>query len=138
MQAAPGTWFQAYLPGDEAQIDALIDRVAAAGVTTLVLTVDTPVAATITPGDNVRAGFFTPLRPSAALAWQGLAHPRWRCSGTVHCALWRRMECRISRTTMQAAARRYCRRTCCEISRTGATSAGVTRQPYGDAGRGAW
>ncbi|MEN4918376.1 alpha-hydroxy acid oxidase [Achromobacter spanius] len=75
MEAAPGTWFQAYLPGDQAQIDALIDRVAAAGVDTLVLTVDTPVAAN--RENNVRAGFSTPLRPSLGLAWQGLTHPRW-------------------------------------------------------------
>ncbi|WP_175173161.1 alpha-hydroxy acid oxidase [Achromobacter pestifer] len=86
MQAAPGTWFQAYLPGDEAQIAALIDRVAAAGVTTLVLTVDTPVAAN--RENNVRAGFSTPLRPSAGLAWQGLTHPRW-LFGTFLRTLWR-------------------------------------------------
>ncbi|MHC3907534.1 alpha-hydroxy acid oxidase [Achromobacter marplatensis] len=86
MQAAPGTWFQAYLPGDDAQIAALIDRVAAAGVTTLVLTVDTPVAAN--RENNVRAGFSTPLRPSAALAWQGLTHPRW-LFGTFLRTLWR-------------------------------------------------
>lgn len=75
MEAAPGTWFQAYLPGDGAQIAALIDRVAAAGVGTLVLTVDTPVAAN--RENNVRAGFSTPLRPSVGLAWQGVTHPRW-------------------------------------------------------------
>lgn len=75
MEQAPGTWFQAYLPGDDAQIAALIDRVAAAGVDTLVLTVDTPVAAN--RENNVRAGFSTPLRPSLGLAWQGLTHPRW-------------------------------------------------------------
>ena len=75
MEAAPGTWFQAYLPGDQAQIAALIDRVAEAGVDTLVLTVDTPVAAN--RENNVRAGFSTPLRPSLGLAWQGLTHPRW-------------------------------------------------------------
>lgn len=75
MQAAPRTWFQAYLPGDPEQIRALIERVAAAGVSTLVITVDTPVAAN--RENNVRAGFSTPLRPSARLAWQGLTHPRW-------------------------------------------------------------
>ncbi|BEG72987.1 alpha-hydroxy acid oxidase [Achromobacter xylosoxidans] len=75
MDAAPGTWFQAYLPGDGAQIAALIDRVAAAGVDTLVLTVDTPVAAN--RENNVRAGFSTPLRPGVGLAWQGVTHPRW-------------------------------------------------------------
>lgn len=86
MHAAPGTWFQAYLPGDESQIAALIDRVAGAGVTTLVLTVDTPVAAN--RENNVRAGFSTPLRPSLGLAWQGLTHPRW-LFGTFLRTLWR-------------------------------------------------
>lgn len=36
--AAPETWFQAYLPGETAKIEALIDRVERAGVKTLVLT----------------------------------------------------------------------------------------------------
>ncbi|ANN75900.1 alpha-hydroxy acid oxidase [Bordetella flabilis] len=75
MAQAPGTWFQAYLPGDDAQIAALIDRVAAAGVQTLVLTVDTPTQAN--RENNVRTGFSTPLRPSLDLAWQGITHPRW-------------------------------------------------------------
>jgi L-lactate dehydrogenase (cytochrome) len=75
MDAAPGSWFQAYLPGDTARIDALIDRVRAAGVRTLVLTVDIPVAGN--RENNIRAGFSTPLRPSLGLAWDGLSHPRW-------------------------------------------------------------
>lgn len=75
MAAAPHTWFQAYLPGDMAQIDGLLDRVQAAGVQTLVITVDTPVAAN--RENNVRAGFSTPLKPSLSLAWQGISHPRW-------------------------------------------------------------
>jgi L-lactate dehydrogenase (cytochrome) len=68
-------WFQAYLPGDSAQIIALIDRVARGGFTTLVLTVDVQVAGN--RENNVRAGFSSPLRPSLALAWQGVTHPRW-------------------------------------------------------------
>lgn len=72
---APDTWFQAYLPGIPAHIDALIARVAKAGFTTLVLTVDIPVSAN--RENNVRNGFSTPLRPSLGLAWQGLTHPRW-------------------------------------------------------------
>lgn len=75
MAAAPGTWFQAYLPGDPVQIEGLLARVEAAGVETLVITVDTPVAGN--RENNLRAGFSTPLRPSLALAWQGLTHPRW-------------------------------------------------------------
>ncbi len=74
-QANPAAWFQAYLPGDEANITALIQRVQQAGFKTLVITVDTPVASN--RENNVRAGFSTPLRPNLALAWQGLTHPRW-------------------------------------------------------------
>ena len=86
MAAAPHTWFQAYLPGDQGQIDALLDRVAAAGVQTLVITVDTPVAAN--RENNVRAGFSTPLRPGPGLAWQGISHPRW-LFGSFLKTLWR-------------------------------------------------
>lgn len=75
--AAPGTWFQAYLPGDRSRIDALIDRVAAAGFPTLVVTVDIPVWAN--RENNVRTGFSLPLRPSLRLAMDGIAHPRWLC-----------------------------------------------------------
>lgn len=73
--AAPGTWFQAYLPGEVPKIEALIERVDRAGVQTLVLTVDTAVLAN--RENNVRAGFSTPLKPGLRLAWQGLTHPRW-------------------------------------------------------------
>jgi L-lactate dehydrogenase (cytochrome) len=71
----PGTWFQAYLPGVNEHITALIERVARGGFATLVLTVDTPVPAN--RENNVRAGFSTPLRPSVQLAWEGITHPRW-------------------------------------------------------------
>jgi len=73
--ASPQAWFQAYLPGDEASISALIERAAQAGFHTLVITVDTPVAAN--RENNVRSGFSTPLRPSLRLAWEGVTHPRW-------------------------------------------------------------
>ena len=73
--AAPETWFQAYLPGEAAKIEALIERVDRAGVKTLVLTVDTAVLAN--RENNVRAGFSTPLKPSMRLAWEGITHPRW-------------------------------------------------------------
>lgn len=73
--AAPSAWFQAYLPGDTARIDALLDRVAVAGYQTLVVTVDLPVAGN--RENNVRSGFSTPLRPSLRLAWDGLTRPRW-------------------------------------------------------------
>lgn len=75
IQEAPGTWFQAYLPGDPAKIDALVERSRRAGYETLVLTVDIPVSAN--RENNVRTGFSTPLKPSLRLAWDGLTRPRW-------------------------------------------------------------
>lgn len=72
---APDAWFQAYLPGDPARIEALVDRVARAGFDVLVLTVDTPTRAN--RENLVRVGFTTPLRPGPRLAWDGLIRPRW-------------------------------------------------------------
>src|SRR5688572_10961566 len=72
--ACPGTWFQAYMPAPP-KIPALVDRVIDAAFKTLVVTVDGGVRSN--RENNIRAGFSTPLRPSAALAWQGVTHPRW-------------------------------------------------------------
>jgi L-lactate dehydrogenase (cytochrome) len=74
-QEGKSAWFQAYLPGDVSRIEALIERVARAGFDTLVITLDTPVAAN--RENNVRAGFSTPLKPSMHLAWDGITHPGW-------------------------------------------------------------
>jgi len=82
---SPGTWFQAYLPGDQARIDALIDRVERAGFRTLVVTVDIPISAN--RENNIRTGFSTPLRPSLRLAWDGLVRPRWVASTFVRTLL---------------------------------------------------
>jgi L-lactate dehydrogenase (cytochrome) len=71
----PDAWFQAYLPGAENRITALIDRVERAGFKTLVITVDTAVLSN--RENNIRAGFSTPLRPSLRLAWDGLMSPGW-------------------------------------------------------------
>jgi L-lactate dehydrogenase (cytochrome) len=73
--ANPDAWFQAYLPGDEANIVALVERVRQAGFPTLVVTVDASIASN--RENMIRAGFSTPLRPSIALAWEGITHPRW-------------------------------------------------------------
>jgi len=73
--ACPGTWFQAYLPGEDERIAKLIERVERAGFQTLVITVDTAVLSN--RENNIRAGFSTPLRPSLRLAWDGITHPRW-------------------------------------------------------------
>jgi L-lactate dehydrogenase (cytochrome) len=74
-QAAPGTWFQAYLPGDVTRILALLARAKQARYETLVVTVDIPVSAN--RENNIRTGFSTPLKPSLRLALDGLTHPRW-------------------------------------------------------------
>jgi L-lactate dehydrogenase (cytochrome) len=73
--ANPDAWFQAYLPGDSQRVEALVDRVAAAGFGTLMVTVDTAVLPN--RENNVRNGFSTPLRPSLRLLWDGITHPRW-------------------------------------------------------------
>jgi len=75
VKANPQAWFQAYLPGDEPNIIALVQRAQTAGFKTLVITVDTPVQAN--RENNVRAGFSTPLRPGIRLAWDGITHPKW-------------------------------------------------------------
>ncbi|MEQ9815375.1 MAG: alpha-hydroxy acid oxidase [Azospirillaceae bacterium] len=74
-RAAPGTWFQAYLPGEIARIDALLDRAVAAGYETLLVTVDLAVGGN--RENHVRAGFSAPLRPTPRLAFDGLVRPRW-------------------------------------------------------------
>ena len=68
-------WFQAYLPGDTARIRKLVDRCIEAGFDTLVLTIDVPVNAN--RENNVRSGFYKPLRPTPRLAWDCVSHPRW-------------------------------------------------------------
>ncbi|WP_240612424.1 alpha-hydroxy acid oxidase [Salinicola lusitanus] len=69
------TWFQAYLPAGREAIRSLVARVQAAGFTTLVITLDTPVATN--PDNNRRAGFSSPMKPSVRLAWDGISHPGW-------------------------------------------------------------
>jgi L-lactate dehydrogenase (cytochrome) len=74
-RAAPGSWFQAYLPPTTERIASLVDRVAGAGFETLVVTVDSAVRGNVE--NYSRSGFTSPLRPGLALLWQGITHPRW-------------------------------------------------------------
>jgi len=74
-RAAPRTWFQAYLPGHPDQIRRLLERVAAAGFKTLVITVDVPV-----PGNrevDKQNGFNVPLKLTPKIMWDGISHPSW-------------------------------------------------------------
>ena len=82
----PDAWFQAYLPGDQLRIDRLVDRVAAAGFGTLVVTADTPVLGN--REHNTRSGFSMPIRVTPKVAWQSATHPRWLL-GTVAQTFWR-------------------------------------------------
>lgn len=74
-KAAPGTWFQAYLPGDAGRVVELVNRIRNAGFKTLVVTVDLPVM--VNPENYLRNGFSSPLRPSLRLAWDGISRPAW-------------------------------------------------------------
>ena len=69
------TWFQLYVGGDAAIADSLLDRAEAAGIRTLVLTVDANFPARRLR--DRRNGFALPLRPSAGLLADLLLHPRW-------------------------------------------------------------
>jgi L-lactate dehydrogenase (cytochrome) len=73
--ANPRAWFQAYVPPTADKLEALLDRVKAAGIETLVITVDSPVGSN--RENNLRAGFSSPLRPNLRLALDGLLRPRW-------------------------------------------------------------
>ena len=75
IDAAPGTWFQAYMPKTLAEIDVFVARLDAAKVSTLVVTVDSAVVPN--RENNVRNGFRTPLRPNLALLRDGVSHPGW-------------------------------------------------------------
>lgn len=75
IETNPRAWFQAYVPGEEDRIEALVARVAAAGYRTLVLTADTAVLAN--RENNLRAGFSTPLRFTPRLLWDFGIKPRW-------------------------------------------------------------
>jgi L-lactate dehydrogenase (cytochrome) len=68
-------WFQAYLAGDQGRIDRLVDRVAAAGYRTLVVTADTPILGN--REHNTRSGFSMPVRVTPRVIWQSATHPRW-------------------------------------------------------------
>ena len=71
----PDMWFQAYIPSRREVIGPLIERVAAAGIKTLVVTVDVPIASV--REIEVRNGFSVPLRLSTRLMLGGLSRPRW-------------------------------------------------------------
>lgn len=68
-------WFQLYPWGDAALTDALLGRAQAAGVRTVVVTLDVPT--TGARERDLRNGFTVPVRLSAGTAADVLRHPRW-------------------------------------------------------------
>lgn len=68
-------WFQLYPARDAAITKDLLSRAAAAGVSTLVLTVDTPVLPN--RERDMRNGFGFPPKPTLRLALDVLRHPGW-------------------------------------------------------------
>lgn len=78
VEAAPGTWFQVYMPKTFADMRALVERVSAAKVSALVVTVDSSVVPN--RENNLRTGFKTPLRPNLRLLLDGITHPTWSLS----------------------------------------------------------
>ncbi|MGK6305772.1 alpha-hydroxy acid oxidase [Variovorax sp. DT-64] len=75
MREAPGTWYQAYLPAQHAVIDPLLERLKAAEVGVLVITVDVQIASV--RENELRNGFSIPLRFTPRLMAGGLMRPRW-------------------------------------------------------------
>src|SRR5258705_5041898 len=71
----PAAWYQAYLAGDASRIEPLVDRVAAAGYDTFVVTADVPVPSN--REHNIRTGFQVPLLITPRVAWDVATHPHW-------------------------------------------------------------
>ncbi|MFO1107598.1 MAG: alpha-hydroxy acid oxidase [Bradyrhizobium sp.] len=71
----PAAWYQAYLAGVPERIEPLVDRVAAAGFDTFVVTADVPVPPN--RENNIRNGFQTPMKITPRVAWDIATHPRW-------------------------------------------------------------
>jgi L-lactate dehydrogenase (cytochrome) len=71
----PAAWYQAYLAGDVSRIEPLVDRVAAAGYDTFVVTADVPVPPN--RENNIRNGFKIPLEITPQIAWDTVTHPHW-------------------------------------------------------------
>jgi L-lactate dehydrogenase (cytochrome) len=74
--AAKGpVWFQMYLWRDRGLLKEMLDRVKAAGVQVLVVTVDVPCAGN--RDRDRRNGFTVPPRVTARALADGMTHPRW-------------------------------------------------------------
>jgi L-lactate dehydrogenase (cytochrome) len=73
--ANQAAWYQAYLAGLPERIEPLVDRVAAAGYDTFVVTADVPVPPN--RENNIRNGFQVPLAITPRVFWDTATHPHW-------------------------------------------------------------
>jgi len=81
-EAEGQAWFQLYFSGDKAASGKLIDRAAAAGYETLVLTVDVPEVGR--RPRELKRGFKMPFRIGPMQFLDFAAHPRWSLSTLRH------------------------------------------------------
>ncbi len=75
LERSPRSWYQGYIPADEQIITRLVQRLQAAKVPVMVITVDVPVSSN--RDADRRAGFSIPVIPRPSLMLDGLMHPRW-------------------------------------------------------------
>jgi L-lactate dehydrogenase (cytochrome) len=68
-------WFAAYQSPNRAAVEGMVERVRRAGIDVLVVTADVPVGSN--RESDARAGFGFPIRPSARLTRDVIAHPSW-------------------------------------------------------------
>ena len=71
----PGAWFASYQSPNRRSIEGMVERVAAAGFSTFVLTTDVPVGSN--REKDARAGFHQPIQLNTRLLRDGALHPGW-------------------------------------------------------------
>ncbi len=74
-QLNPDSWYQGYFPGDREQISKITQRLNAAHIKTIVVTIDTCVGAN--RENNMRNHFTIPFKISPRVLLDGIAHPAW-------------------------------------------------------------
>ncbi len=74
-QINPNAWYQGYFPGDIGRIQKIADRLHAAQIETIVVTIDTCVGAN--RENNQRNDFTIPFQLTPKLMLSGLLHPKW-------------------------------------------------------------
>lgn len=74
-RACPGTWLNFYPCKDSRIEQDLLKRAKAAGIETLVVTVDVPIHSK--RERNIRSGWVRPYKPTPAVVLEALRHPSW-------------------------------------------------------------